>query len=369
MEPLNWFEILMLFGAFQGIMLIVAINQALKRHKTANQILTVFLAFIIFNSSWEVWKTSKDMILMDGIRNIIFFLYGPFYYLYTRALLTTETINRKTWIIHLIPALVYGVLLLFMLNVSKFWYSSWILTVILVLIHGLVYLRKSYHLINKYRKKTLNGSSYLKYLQNITLLAGGLLVVALCTLFIFISDLIYYVNLFNHYITGLIGSFVIYSLAYFGMQFPEVFKLPIKEIISAPIPLPSSSTPPPKQYLNEEELHACKIRLQETMIADKLYLNPCLTLDDIAKAIEVDKVMASRVINEGFQQNFYDFVNTYRIEHFIQLSQDKQYAHYTKLALAYEAGFNAKSTFHKVFKKIKDMTPTAYLKLMSDNHQ
>ena len=371
MEPLNWFEILMLFGALQGVLLIVAINRFSRRHKTANQILTVFLILIIVNSSWEIWKLSQEVILVDGLRNAIFFLYGPFYYLYCQSLLTTKVIDRKQWFLHSIPCLIYLILLFVILRKPDFWYESWALTAVVVLIQGLTYIIKSYLLVIYYRRNTFNVYPYLKYLQTIILLTAISLSIVLGVLLLFGTA--HYVDLFNRYIAGVIGSFVIYSLAYLAVLFPEVFRLPVKnthQTSNPDISIPAQPVPEPaKQLFSEEELQAWKIKLEEVMTCSKLYLNPTLALEDIAKAMEADKVMASRVIREGFQLNFYDFVNTYRVEHFIQLSQDKQYAHYTSLALAYEAGFNAKSTFHKVFKRIKNMTPTAYLKLMNENQE
>ncbi|OJJ21790.1 hypothetical protein BKI52_14915 [marine bacterium AO1-C] len=367
MNSLNWFEILMLFGALQGVLLIVAINRFSKRQKAANQIFTAFLISIVFNSSWEIWRSSGEMIVMDGIRNAIFFLYGPFYYCCVQSLLTTQLIDKKKWLIHTVPSLIYSGLLFFMIQNPGLWRASQVLTVVLVLVHGILYLWKSYQLVVNYRKKTLNTYPHLKYLQTITMLAGLFLLASLVALLI--VDTAYFVVLFNRYLTGLIGSFVIYSLAYFAVLFPEVFKLPIEKAETkddTPAPTPEVIQVPSKPRFKGDELQIWKTKLEEVMNSSKLYLNPTLALNDIANEMKIDKLLVSRVINEGYQLNFYDFVNTYRVEHFIQLSQDKQYQHYTTLALAYEAGFNAKSTFHKVFKKIKNTTPTAYLKLINE---
>ncbi|OJJ14703.1 hypothetical protein BKI52_41435 [marine bacterium AO1-C] len=122
-----------------------------------------------------------------------------------------------------------------------------------------------------------------------------------------------------------------------------------------------------KQYFNPKELLAWKVKLEEVMIDSKPYLNPTLTLADLATILQTDNLTTSRIIHEGFQLCFYDFINTYRIEHFVQLSKSENYQYYTTLGLAYEAGFNAKSTFYKVFKKLKNTTPAMYLKLIHEN--
>ncbi len=374
MESLNWFKLLMLFGVLQGGLLIAIVNRIPNRHKSANKILSIFIVLIIINSSWEIWKVPDKVTVMDGVRNIFFFLYGPFFYFYVRSLLTKFVVGQQKWFIHSIPALTYTVLLIFMGTDPEFWYSYWMFTTVFVLIHGMSYLIKSYLLIRKHQNKILNFYPHLKFLQAITTVAGICILTALGALLVFISDLSYYVTLFNHYISGVIGSLVIYSLAYFAVRSPEVFKYyPVEEEqetqedhkSSIPASLPAiakESFAVEKVCLDDEELQLWKSKLEEIMIISKPFLNPALTLDDLAEAMQTDKLLTSRVIREGFQVHFYDFVNSYRVEHFVELSKNKKYQHYTTLALAYEAGFNAKSTFHKVFKKLKKTTPTAYLK-------
>jgi len=121
-----------------------------------------------------------------------------------------------------------------------------------------------------------------------------------------------------------------------------------------------------EQYFTQEELQVWKIKVEEIMAVSRPYLNPTLTLADLAKALQTNDITTSRVIYEGFQLCFYDFINAYRIDYLVQLSKNKDYQHYTTLGLAYEAGFNAKSTFYRVFKKHKKTTPAVYLKFIRE---
>jgi len=366
MGSLTWFKILMVLGSLQGGFLIVAINRLPGRHRTANRVLSGFLLLIVYNLLWQINKTS-NVTLMGVIQDVLFFLYGPFFYLYVKSLLTTAPNHYKKWLIHLLPSLVYIILLFFMLQAPKYWYFSWMLTATLALAHSTLYLIKSYQLITNYRKKTFNIHTQLKYLQTITILMGVCLLAALYAVILFTFNMPYHLNFFNYHISGLAASLVIYTLGYFAVLSPEVFKLPAKEVVPATVPLITKSNASPiKEYFTPEELQTWTTKLEEIMVSSKPYLNPKLTLNDLAQMLGADKLMTSRIIHEGFQLGFYDFINTYRIDYFIQLSQDKKYQHYTSLALAFEAGFNAKSTFHKVFKKIKNMTPSAYLKSLSE---
>jgi AraC-like DNA-binding protein len=68
----------------------------------------------------------------------------------------------------------------------------------------------------------------------------------------------------------------------------------------------------------------------------------------------------SYVINTGFQKNFNDFVNAYRVADFQKKVNDPKLSHYTLLALAYECGFNSKSTFNRAVKKATGQLPSTF---------
>nr|WP_231403018.1 AraC family transcriptional regulator [Hymenobacter guriensis] len=92
----------------------------------------------------------------------------------------------------------------------------------------------------------------------------------------------------------------------------------------------------------------------------KPYLNPSLTIHELAGGLQLPPHVLSKVINEGFGQNFFDFVNAYRVEEFKQLMTTPRAQQYTLLALALEVGFNSKSAFNRAFKKQTDQTPREY---------
>ncbi|MFC2443179.1 MAG: helix-turn-helix domain-containing protein, partial [Capnocytophaga ochracea] len=69
----------------------------------------------------------------------------------------------------------------------------------------------------------------------------------------------------------------------------------------------------------------------------------------------------SQIINQYEEKNFYDFVNSYRVEEFITLAKKDIDKNFNLLGLAYEAGFNSKSSFNQVFKKITGKTPSEFV--------
>ena len=98
------------------------------------------------------------------------------------------------------------------------------------------------------------------------------------------------------------------------------------------------------------------------MEEEKLYKTPGLTLADLAALLQTNKQYISETINQTFGKNFYDFVNEYRLQEFLFLSDNPDYHHLKLLGLAYEAGFNSKATFNAVFKKHYETTPSNYLR-------
>ncbi|MCZ6899895.1 MAG: helix-turn-helix domain-containing protein, partial [Bacteroidetes bacterium] len=68
----------------------------------------------------------------------------------------------------------------------------------------------------------------------------------------------------------------------------------------------------------------------------------------------------SQVINDRIGLNFFDFVNSYRIKEATRLLSDSQKSEYTIIELAYESGFNSKSTFNSAFKRFAGSTPTEF---------
>ena len=100
--------------------------------------------------------------------------------------------------------------------------------------------------------------------------------------------------------------------------------------------------------------------LKERMEADRLYTDPELTLPALAERLGIPRNALSGIINSSTGDNFYTFVNTYRVEEVKRLLLRPDKRNLTLLALAMDAGFNSKATFNAVFKAVTRMTPTQY---------
>jgi AraC-like DNA-binding protein len=158
-----------------------------------------------------------------------------------------------------------------------------------------------------------------------------------------------------------IGYFVaIYIIGYYVFRQAEIYpfketeKREIKEIIEE---TSSGKT----QRVSDEELENLKAKLSHLMGTEKLYLDETLSLPKLAEKVEISIHNLSYVLNEGFQENFFQFVNRYRIDEAKSLLLSPRYQQLSMLGIAYESGFSSKTTFNTTFKKITGISPSEFI--------
>ncbi len=86
-------------------------------------------------------------------------------------------------------------------------------------------------------------------------------------------------------------------------------------------------------------------RIENLFKNEKIFLEPELTLSELAIKLKTNNSLLSAAINQGFGKNFNDFVNEFRIREFEIQIKNPENKNYTKLAVALDCGFNSKATF------------------------
>ncbi|OJJ14113.1 hypothetical protein BKI52_44105 [marine bacterium AO1-C] len=165
-----------------------------------------------------------------------------------------------------------------------------------------------------------------------------------------------------NYAVGLLYTFSAFLIGYRGLFQRDVFFVPYQpptplSVKTSPTTKTTAAPPPVTNTPSEKELFA---RVQEYMDKHKPYLNTDLSLTELARQLKLNRNQLSHLINVNTNENFYTFVNTYRVEEVKQLLASPQHQHYTILTLAYEAGFSSKSSFNRIFKNITGSTPSEY---------
>lgn len=120
-----------------------------------------------------------------------------------------------------------------------------------------------------------------------------------------------------------------------------------------------------KSGLSEEKGAQLYSDLNQLMNEKSLYKENDLTLTELAKRLGVHPNHLSQVINEKEKKNFYHYINSLRIDEFIRLAALPNSKQYTLLGIAYDCGFNSKSSFNKQFKEHTGKTPSEFLKAIN----
>lgn len=114
--------------------------------------------------------------------------------------------------------------------------------------------------------------------------------------------------------------------------------------------------------LSKAEMQEYLNRLNQYMRKAKPYLDPDITLPVLARQTDIPARYLSQIINESLNKNFYDFINSYRIEESLQHLKRTHVEKRTVLEVLYDVGFNSKSAFNTAFKNHTGMTPTQFIR-------
>ncbi|HTH14491.1 MAG TPA: helix-turn-helix transcriptional regulator, partial [Spirochaetia bacterium] len=115
-----------------------------------------------------------------------------------------------------------------------------------------------------------------------------------------------------------------------------------------------------KSTLPDEVAARILRRLEQTMTAEKPYLDPDLTLDGLAGQLRTSRNHLSQVLNHSLGTTFYEYVNRFRIKEAAEKLIGPDAKVHDILTIAADCGFHSKSTFNKVFKAWYGVSPSEY---------
>jgi AraC-like DNA-binding protein len=115
-----------------------------------------------------------------------------------------------------------------------------------------------------------------------------------------------------------------------------------------------------KLLFTSSELKIRAEQLDDFMKKQQPWLEPELTLSSLATQIKLNTSQLSYLINNGFDRNFNDYVNQYRVDAVKQKMKTAEFQHLSLLGIAFESGFNSKATFNRAFKKLTGLAPSEW---------
>lgn len=338
-----------------------------KQKSHADKILAIWLLLISLHQLYHYLFYSGELYNYPHWLGIEFpapILHGVILFLYVLEITGHKLKKGSLWL-HIVPALSTILLAIpffrlsgeekIMVFQSQGVGFEWYLLYhnILVTLSGLFYSIWSLILIKKHKNRIQNRFSNtdkkeLQWLQYLTLGMGTIWIIAI----FFDSSIIFFA----------VVIFVLF-IGFFGINQMNIFNKPIESVTTVQRNTDSREV---KRYqksgLNESMSIDIYSRLQNLMKNDLLFKDNELTLSDLAKKLNVHSNHVSQVINEKEQKNFYYYINSLRIQEFIRIATLPENEKYTLLSIAYDCGFNSKSTFNKHFKIVTGKTPTDYFK-------
>jgi AraC-like DNA-binding protein len=209
----------------------------------------------------------------------------------------------------------------------------------------------------------------MSWLRNISFLA----ISAISVFFLENLFLLYDIQLSHNFnLSSFLVAAYVYIIGYLGIFKSEVFSLENVEAALSRLPELSYQSkmdsvqvrPEGEKYersgLSEEKAKAFLDNLLRLMREKEPYVDVNLTLNQMAEMLSISSHNLSEILNVHLHQNFYDFINGYRVERVKADLLNPLKGTLKILAIAYDAGFNSKSSFNNIFKKFTGMTPSEY---------
>jgi len=362
-----------------------------KKGKTlADFILAAWLFFIGIHTILYVLSlqpaSESTIHWIVGLSAPFILVHGPFLYLYTAASTNAFSFKKKTWLFHFWPFVgsILTLMPLYLMSAKEKMdlynsdgaayqnFNSGLL--IFIYVTGLIYIFLSFHLLRKHKKNIGNQFSYEEKinLNWLRYLIYGLLVIWIIIIVLKKNSLIYGSGVVFVTILGYLG---IRQVGIFGMNEAQLInETGQTDLLTDPINTesqPVEAEIPKKKYANSgitieqaNEIHQQLIQLMET---EKFYTEPELSLNILAAKLSVHPNYLSQVINEKEGVSFFDYINTLRVNEFKRLIQEKDQSQFTLISIAYDCGFNSKSSFYKNFKKVTGQSPTEYINQLNIN--
>jgi AraC-like DNA-binding protein len=161
----------------------------------------------------------------------------------------------------------------------------------------------------------------------------------------------------------LVGTVALFITCWFimkALKYPELFRGVNSKLVLTKDILPEINEKPEAVSNQNDLINAQISTLKQYMTEKEPFLDPSLTIQELANQISIPVRDLSILINHHIDQHFFDFVNEYRIQKAMQILRDQSKKQLTVLEILYEVGFNSKSSFNTSFKKYTNLTPTSY---------
>jgi len=358
----NLFNIVLLFGIVQGVIISFTLLFPGKDHRQAKYFLAAFLLVLAYNSfgtfCWSSGLSLPWFYLFDRSFPYTFiFTTGPSLYLYIKTITGAEKLPAKAILKSYLPAIADLGLRLALMNyglkkTNDLYHPA---ALILMVVIFWAYLLSA---IRLFRHSSLQTPTA----EQIQLASWTK---------IFLAVLVGVASLWAVTIFGTV-LFQLRTLAYFEpievLLVIFVYWIGLRSYHCARVVYIQAqhAAKATADKLTVEDAEVYINLLKNAMETDRLYLDPELSVSKLADILKLNVKLLSAVLNGHLNKGFNTFVNEYRVNDVKQQLLQPAYDHLTNLGIALNCGFKSEATFHRVFKEITGMSPSAFRK---NNHQ
>lgn len=375
-----------LFSITLGISLLL-ISLLIKQANTnnANLFLIILLATVSIGCLYSLYLPQVTNLFVVSIVNAMPALFGTLTFLYVKkSLYTSRRINIYLYLVYFLPFLVALILSYFCNKYPTYTLLDFILNVLVKIVSSLAFMVATFTLIKKYRASIFNTFSNIEHIELNWLDFFVKSTIAIFSIYLILMILFYAdikeISNFQN-VTAILLFVFIFLIGYYGISNSNTFhQLSVFELIETSendmeteeeafqnedltqreyIPTTEEFA---KEQMKNEKSEKYYQELLFLLKEKKPYLDENLTIDDLAKQLNIHSKYLSSLINKKFDKSFFDLINHYRVLEFNEKVILPENKNFTYLSIAFGCGFGSKSSFNRAYKNEMNISPSEFVK-------
>ncbi|QLC65363.1 helix-turn-helix transcriptional regulator [Flavobacterium sp. LPB0248] len=374
MDKLDLLQGIARISVFVSLLMAFFLLTVKTENKLANRIFALFFIFSAIDlSGFFMYLYTEDYRNLEIFRATFCLLGMPSFYLYVLSVCYSDFKLKWKHLIHLLPFVMVNLIFIpriylgiingnFIGPLNEM-SEIYFIQILIELQYGF-YIVSVFLILKKYKEiylenYTNTGISTYKWLFQMTcvfLVAHSIVALKNVLRYSGFKEVFLWANV-------LVGTIALFITCWFimkALKHPELFrgvnsKLKLTKDILPEVEEQNETRNEQNDFINTQIS-----TLKQYMLEKEPFLDPSLTIQELANQINMPVRDLSILINHHMDQHFFDFVNEYRIQKAMDILKDPSKNQFTVLEILYEVGFNSKSSFNTSFKKYTNLTPTAY---------